>query len=105
MQLCFYWPETHANQVREAVGIAGTGKVERYSFCSFSSIGIGRFKPETEASLFLGRAGMLEVVVEEKAETVCHKEKLEQVLDAIKIAHPYEETIIDIYQVYPIGMK
>lgn len=103
--LVFTVPETHADQVREAMGIAGAGRVGYYSFCSFSSKGIGRFKPETEANPFLGRPGMLEVVVEEKIETVCHKEKLEQVLDAIKRAHPYEETVIDIYPVYKIGMK
>ncbi len=105
MTLIFTVPETHADQVREAMGVAGAGKVGHYSFCSFSSKGVGRFKPEKRASPFLGKAGILEAVVEEKVETVCHREKLEEVLDAIKKAHPYEETVIDIYPVYKIGMK
>jgi hypothetical protein len=98
-------PETHADQVREAMGAAGAGELGHYSFCSFSLKGVGRFKPEKGVRPFLGAAGHLEVVAEERIETVCHREKLERVLDAIKAAHPYEETVIDIYPVYKMGMK
>lgn len=103
--IAFTVPETHAVQIREAMGKAGAGKVGNYSFCSFSYKGIGRFKPEQGANPFLGQVDVLENVDEEKIETVCHREKLLQVLEAIKNAHPYEETVIDIYPVYRIGMK
>lgn len=39
-------PETHADILREAISNAGGGKIGNYSNCSFSSKGIGRFKPE-----------------------------------------------------------
>ena len=98
-------PESHADKVREAMGRAGAGEVGNYSFCSFSVKGIGRFRPGTGASPFLGKEGVLETVQEERIETVCRKEKLEDVLEAIKEAHPYEETVIDIYPVYKMGRK
>jgi hypothetical protein len=98
-------PETHANQVREAMGKAGAGRVGNYSHCSFSVKGIGRFKPEEGARPFLGKEGEMETVVEERIETVCRTDYLERVLEAIKKAHPYEETVIDIYPVYQIGRK
>lgn len=98
-------PETHADIVRETMGRAGAGKVGNYSHCSFSVRGIGRFMPDVGANPHIGKVGVMEKVVEERIEAICRKERLEEVLDAIKNAHPYEETVIDIYLVYKMGMK
>jgi hypothetical protein len=98
-------PETHADAVRKAMGKAGAGKVGNYSFCSYSTKGIGRFMPTEGSNPHIGKEGVLEEVIEERIETTCRREILEQVLDAIKKAHPYEETVIDIYPVYEIGRK
>ena len=98
-------PVSHADEVRAALGDAGAGDVDNYTHCSFSSQGIGRFKPGNQTDPFIGAKGTLETVKEEKIETVCLKSKLNQVLEAVKKAHPYEETIIDIFPVYRIGMK
>ncbi|NDD57741.1 MAG: hypothetical protein EBZ47_00605 [Chlamydiae bacterium] len=103
--LSFNVPATHANSVREAMGNAGAGHLGEYSFCSFSIKGTGRFKPSLESNPFVGKAGVIEEVDEEKIETVCHKDLLESVIDAIKSAHPYEEMVIDIYPIYRIGRK
>ena len=98
-------PETDADGVREAMGRAGAGKVGDYSYCSYSVKGIGRFIPNKGAAPYLGKEGVLEEVIEERIETVCCRAVLEQVLEEIKKAHPYEETVIDIYPVYEIGRK
>src|SRR5579872_1438960 len=95
-------PETHADQVREAMGKAGAGKMGNYSFCSFSSKGIGRFRPEKGARPFIGKENVLEEVPEERIETVCHIKDLEQVLAAIRKAHPYEEPSIEAHPIYSI---
>jgi len=98
-------PETHADLVREAMGKAGVGEVNNYAFCSFSVKGTGRFLPKEGARPFLGKPGVMETVQEERIEAICHKDKLEKALEAIKQTHPYEETVIDIYPVYRVGMK
>lgn len=98
-------PETHADAVREAMGKAGAGRVGDYSYCSFSVKGIGRFMPNKGSNPHQGKQNALEEVIEERIETVCHRTILEPVLEAIKKAHPYEETVIDIYPVYEIGRK
>lgn len=98
-------PETHADAVREAMGRAGAGKVGNYSHCSFSVKGIGRFMPHKGSNPFRGKENVLEEVIEERIETICHRKVLEHVLEEIKKAHPYEETVIDIYPVYEIGRK
>lgn len=98
-------PETHANTLRKAMGEAGAGKIGNYSFCSFSVKGIGRFIPNEQALQFIGTANTLELVAEERIETTCAKECLEQVIEAIKKAHPYETITIDIIPAYKIGCK
>lgn len=98
-------PESHADAVRAAMGRAGAGKVGKYSYCSYSAKGIGRFMPNKGSHPHLGKEDVLEEVVEERIETVCSTDVLEHVLEEIKKAHPYEETVIDIYPVYEIGHK
>lgn len=41
--------------------------------------------------------GKLEAVEEERIETVCPKDKVREVIAAIKRVHPYEEVALDIY--------
>ncbi len=97
--------KTHADRVREAMGRAGAGKVGDYSYCSYSVKGMGKFMPNKGATPYLGKVGILEEVIEERIETVCSRVVLAHVLEEIKKAHPYEETIIDIYPVYEVARK
>ena len=90
-------PETHADAVREAMGRAGAGQSGHYSFCSFSSKGIGRFKPEPGANPAIGEVGRLESVEEERIEVICGRDILTEVIAAVKKAHPYEEVALDVY--------
>ena len=90
-------PLTHADIVRDTIGKAGAGKFGNYSFCSFSSKGTGRFKPEEGASPHIGQIAQLEEVEEERIEVTCDNEILQAVIDAIKAVHPYEEVAIDVY--------
>jgi hypothetical protein len=98
-------PETHADLIRKVMGDTGAGKTEHYSHGSFSTKGVSRFKPEKGSHPFIGIENQLEEVIEERIETICALEQLEQVIAAIKQAHPYEETIIDIFPIYEIGWK
>jgi len=90
-------PESHADLVREAIGRAGAGHIGNYSYCSFSSKGVGRFKPEQGASPAIGEVGRLEAVEEERIEVICRRSVLKDVLAAIKRVHPYEEVALDVY--------
>ncbi len=98
-------PESHADVVRQAMGERGAGESEHYAFASFSVKGVSRFLPKASATPFLGKPGVLETLIEERIETICKQDKLEEVVTAIKAIHPYEETVIDIFPVYQIGYK
>jgi|SRR6266478_4983868 hypothetical protein len=97
VKLVVFVPTTHADIVREAMGKAGAGRIGDYYFCSFSVKGISRFKPAEGASPTIGKIGELESVEEERIEAVCPKDKLKEVIEAIKKVHPYEEVAMDVY--------
>lgn len=90
-------PETHADLVREALGKAGAGKAGNYDFCSFTSRGVGRFRPNDEANPTIGEAGKFEEVTEERIEVSCDEGNLKHVVSELRKVHPYEEPVIDIY--------
>lgn len=98
-------PEAHADIVRDAMAKAGAGKIGNYSHCSYSQKGIARFMPNEDANPHIGKAGVIEELTEERIETVCSVDILEQVCEAIKQALPYEELVIDIFPIYEIGRK
>ena len=97
-KIVVYVPLTHTDAVREAIGTAGGGKLGKYSFCSFSTRGVGRFKPEEGAHPHIGKVGELEQVEEERIEVTCDSRVVGNVIAAIKRVHPYEEVAMDVWQ-------
>lgn len=96
-KIVVFVPETHTDVVRKAMGDAGAGIIGNYSHCTFSSKGVGRFKPESGANPHIGELGKFEEVVEERIETVCARENIDAVIKAIKEVHPYDEVAFDVY--------
>lgn len=97
VKLVIYVPQTHADSVRKALGDAGAGKRGEYAHCSFSVIGTGRFLPLENANPAIGKRGELEAVREERIETICEKEKVKDIIQAVNKVHPYEEMAYDVY--------
>jgi hypothetical protein len=97
VKIVVFVPLTHADKVRETIGKAGAGIIGNYSYCSFSSIGTGRFKPNDKAQPHIGKANVIESVEEERIEFICPKNKAKKVIAEIKKVHPYEEVALDIY--------
>ena len=90
-------PESDADNLRKFIGNAGAGLIGNYSNCSFSVKGIGRFTPKAGAKPKIGKVGQPEEVIEERIEVSCNSENLQNVVNAIRKAHPYEEPAIDVY--------
>lgn len=98
--LIIYCPEEAANAVRVAAAAAGAGQIGNYDSCSFSSSGIGRFRPLNGAKPAIGTIGTIEEVSEERIEMIVTKEHLSSVIDAVVKAHPYEEPAIHVLPMY-----
>ncbi len=97
VKLVVFVPVDHAERVRAALGDAGAGRIGNYTHCSFSSRGVGRFRPGPGASPFVGRVGEPEEVEEERVEVVVERSRLREVVAAMRRAHPYEEVAFDVY--------
>lgn len=97
VKIVVFVPETHSDMVRKAMGDADAGIIGNYNHCSFSSKGIGRFKPLEGANPTIGEVGKPEEVKEERIEMICAREKAKGVIAAMKKVHPYEEVAFDIY--------
>lgn len=97
-KLVVFTPLTHADVVREALGRAGAGVIGNYEYCSFSSIGYGRYRGNEKSSPSIGVAGNYEKVEEERIEVVVNESILKNVITEVKKVHPYEEIAYDVYR-------
>jgi len=97
VKIVVFVPEPHTDAVRNAIGGVGAGLIGNYGFCSFSTKGVGRYKPLEGAKPIIGKVGKLESAKEERIEFVCPKSLIDNVVKAIKKAHPYDEVALDIY--------
>lgn len=98
-KIVVFVPGDYADTIRKVMGEAGAGQLGNYSNCSFSSKGIGRYKPLEGAKPMKGKIGNIEEAEEERIETICPKEKVKVVINAIKKAHPYEKPVLDVYPI------
>ena len=87
----FYVPESHLDEVKNALFQAGAGRVGDYDSCAWQTRGFGQFRPGTDSSPFIGSVGDIETVEEYKVELVCESDCLTSAIAAMKKAHPYEE--------------
>ena len=95
--LVVFTPVSHAEKVRKALAEAGAGHIGRYDHCSFSSRGVGRFRPQKGANPSIGEQGKMEEVEEERIEVICPAKILDAVMEAVRAVHPYEEPAINVY--------
>ncbi len=95
-------PVKDADNIRQIINEAGGSRQGNYDYASGSVKTVGRFRPLSGAKPHIGKKGIIEEVEEEIIMTLCHKDKLKEVIQAISQAHPYEEPAIDILQRYEI---
>ncbi len=103
VKLAVFVPQSHADQVREAIGRAGAGHIGNYSHCTFQCDGTGTFLPLDGTHPFLGKKGKLERVAEVRIETIMPDRITRKVVKAMLNAHPYEEVAYDLYPLNNTG--
>jgi hypothetical protein len=90
-------PETHTELILKALGDAGAGVIGDYHHCSAVMKQVGYFIPGEGAHPAIGSVGKLEQVAESRIETPVLRERVRDVIAAVRKVHPYEEPVIDIY--------
>jgi dinuclear metal center YbgI/SA1388 family protein len=97
-KLVTFVPEKDVQRVADALFDAGAGRIGNYTRCSFQSPGTGTFFGEEGTNPTVGQSGKLERAAEVKVETVMPIARLNDVLTALRKAHPYEEPAFDLVQ-------
>ncbi|QRN86454.1 Nif3-like dinuclear metal center hexameric protein [Clostridia bacterium] len=97
-KLVFFIPVSKREKVLESLFEAGAGTFDKYDHASFCSQGLGSFQPQETANPTLGKIGELTTVEECRVELLVPKNRLEPVLSALILNHPYEEVAYDVYE-------
>jgi hypothetical protein len=100
-KLVVFVPREALDSVREALFAAGAGRIGNYEHCSWYTEGTGTFLGGEGTSPTVGQAGREERVAELRLETVFPAERHDEVVEALRRAHPYEEPAFDIYALVP----
>ncbi len=103
LKLVIYVPDTHLEVVKSAVFSAGAGRIGNYDCCSWQVKGQGQFRALEGSDPFLGEQGIIEQVEEWRVETVVPDALIDDVLHAMREAHPYEEPAFDIFRMEVSG--
>ncbi|MFI2812750.1 YqfO family protein [Microbulbifer sp. YPW16] len=97
-KLCVYIPETHLEPVKQALFVAGAGRIGDYDSCCWQVAGTGQFRPLPGSQPFIGQSGEVEQVNEYRVELVCADDLVGEALAAMRAAHPYEEPAFDLWK-------
>jgi hypothetical protein len=96
-KLVVFVPREALETVREALFAAGAGRIGDYERCSWYTAGTGTFRGGAGTDPMIGEAGREERVSELRLETVYPEERHDDVIAALRRAHPYEEPAFDVY--------
>jgi hypothetical protein len=96
-KLVVFVPPEALEPVRDALFAAGAGRIGDYERCSWYTVGTGTFRPLPGAQPTVGEVGAEERVDELRLEMVFPEERHDDVVAALRAAHPYEEPAFDVY--------
>jgi hypothetical protein len=96
-KLVVFVPREALDRVRSALFEAGAGKIGNYTHCSWYVAGTGTFLAGEGTSPAVGQTGREQRVSELRLETVFPEELQNEVITALRDAHPYEEPAFDVY--------
>ena len=97
-KLVVFVPPDALDAVRDALFAVGAGRIGGYERCSWYTEGTGTFFGGEATRPTVGEAGHEERVPELRLETVYPAERHDDVVAALRRAHPYEEPAFDVYE-------
>ena len=97
-KLVVFVPREALADVRDALFAAGAGRIGDYERCSWYTEGTGTFLGGEGTTPAVGGRGVEERVPELRLETVFPEERQDEVVAALRAAHPYEEPAFDVYE-------
>ncbi len=98
-KICFFVPATHLELVKQALFNQGAGKIGDYDGCAWQTLGEGQFRPLQGSAPFIGEVDNITTLAEYKVEMVCADGLIKQAVQALLLAHPYQEPAYEVYKI------
>ena len=96
-KLVTYVPKSDAENLRKALFAAGAGNIGNYAECSFNLEGKGTYKGNEESHPTIGEPNVFHTEDETQIGVIFPKHLQQQILQALRQNHPYEEVAFEIY--------
>ena len=97
MKLVTYVPESHVEEVTNALFESGAGRIGDYAECHFRTEGKGTYLPLDCAKPFEGSIGARSDVKELKLEFLVESSRVSEIVKQLISTHPYEEVAYDLF--------
>ena len=95
----FYIPKDYKENVLKNLFKIGAGKIGNYNSCSFQTEGSGTFRPDDNASPFIGKKNKYQNSDEVKVELIFENHLEKELISCLKKFHPYDEVAFFITKV------
>ena len=95
-KLVYFVPESHLEATKSALFSAGAGQLQGYSHCCWQVKGMGQFMPSLISNPTIGQAEQLTQLEEYRVELLVAPSLIQSVVQALKIAHPYEVPAFEV---------
>lgn len=103
-KLEIFVPESHLEQIRQALQKTDAGHIGNYDCCLSYSPVTGCWRPLEGTTPYLGTEGELCTAPELKVEVTCAADWVRETVAAVKAAHPYEEPVINVIPLWATGL-
>ena len=98
-KLEIFLPETHLAPLQKALQQVDAGHIGSYDCClSYSRVTGWRRLAGTNP--YLGSVGEISSEPELKVEVTCRTAQVDEIVEAVKRVHPYEEPVINVIPLY-----
>lgn len=90
-------PVEAGNNIRDAIGEAGGGRIGNYDFCSFTILGTGRSMGNESSDPIYGERNEISSSQEERIEVTVEEDLIKDVINSVLRVHPYDQPTYDVY--------
>jgi len=98
-KIVVFVPTDFAERLKQKMFEAGAGQIGNYDMCSFSNDGSGTFRASEKSNPYVGQIGTMHTENEVRIECVVPNWLLEKTIKLVKDVHPYEEVVVDVYNI------
>ena len=103
-KLEIFVPASHFSAVQTALAESDAGHIGAYDQCLSYSPVTSFWRPLAGTHPYLGAENALCQAEEFKVEVTCRTEQVDEIIQAVKAAHPYEEPVINVLPLLKTGL-